>query len=229
MQLLLNDKDYEEGMIVSSDFQQRGKGHGDNQWESKEGRNLLFSLLLKPAFIEPSEQFILTECISLALLRTLKKWIKNAPVSIKWPNDIYVGDKKISGILMQHTIRGNRIQYSITGIGLNVNQSSFSPEIPNPVSLARITGETVDRQKVMANLLAEIKTIYESLGSANQKEALHTTYCSNLYRYREWAMYDDGRIFKAKITGITSFGQLILEKENGQKKTYGFKELEFLF
>ncbi|MEJ2593593.1 MAG: biotin--[acetyl-CoA-carboxylase] ligase [bacterium] len=228
MQLLLDDREYDEGLIVSTEFQQKGKGHGNNQWESEKGSNLLFSLLLKPAFIEPSDQFVLTTCVSMALVRTLKKWIDNLPVTIKWPNDIYVGDKKISGILMQHTIRGNRIKYSIAGIGLNVNQRSFSKEIPNPVSIARITGSPVNRQQVMNDLLGEIKTNYETLPSAAQREALHAGYCNSLYRYQEWSMFNDGKTFKARITGITAFGQLILEKDNGRKSTYGFKEVELL-
>ena len=121
--------DLHEGDVIFTLNQESGRGQGVNTWESEAGRNLHLSLILEPNMIHASNQFVLTQMVSLAIVSVINKYVtansNNPNVKIKWPNNIYVGDKKIAGILFQNYIKGNNIEYSIVGIGINVNQIKF--------------------------------------------------------------------------------------------------------
>ena len=129
----------EPDMVVVADFQTAGRGCGTNSWESERGSNLLFSILLHPKDIKANQQFLISEIIALALAETIAKRVGEG-VSIKWPNDIYWHDRKLCGILIEHRLSGDTIAESIIGVGLNVNQTVFVSNAPNPVSLKQITG-----------------------------------------------------------------------------------------
>ncbi len=216
-----------EGLVIQADEQTRGKGAGQNSWESAPGQNLTFSLILQPHFIPPSQQFVLTEMVSLALLDVLKKYLVNHTVNIKWPNDIWCNDKKIAGILIQNRIKGNLLDYSVVGVGLNVNQTVFRSGAPNPASLKSFTGKNVDRFVLFQAILKKVTDYYLKL--KNDLNMLEAPYLRNLYRFNEKASYaDDQGPFIAKITGIDSYGRLMLVDEHGAKRVYGFKEVRFL-
>jgi len=227
-QLFLKEK-VAEGFVVLAREQQSGKGHGANSWESEAGKNLTFSLLLRPDAILPEQQFLLTQLISLALVDLVKDFLPGESVSIKWPNDIYIGEQKAAGILIQNFIKGQNIDASIVGIGLNVNQQSFSSGAPNPVSLVHFTHKPLDITDVLDKLLLNIQSIYRQSQSISAREALHQRYLSHLFRYGKPVFFkENGLPFKATITGIGKFGQLILQLENGAQKQFAFKEVEFV-
>jgi biotin-(acetyl-CoA carboxylase) ligase len=116
---------------VTAEFQTAGKGQRGNTWEAEEGKNLLFSFVLYPSFLEARRQFILSQIVSLAIKEELSRW--SDEITIKWPNDIYWKDKKICGILIENDLSGHHIRRSIAGIGININQEVFNSDAPNPV------------------------------------------------------------------------------------------------
>lgn len=132
---------------VTAEFQTAGKGQRGNTWEAEEGKNLLFSFVLYPSFLEARRQFILSQIVSLAIKEELSRW--SDEITIKWPNDIYWKDKKICGILIENDLSGHHIRRSIAGIGININQEVFNSDAPNPVSLKQITGKEHDRYEIL--------------------------------------------------------------------------------
>jgi len=219
----------EEGTIIWTDFQTAGKGQTGNSWESEPNKNLLFSILFYPDFLEAAEQFILSQAVSLAIVDTLKPLLKNETVSIKWPNDIYVGNKKIVGILIENTIRGSSIDTCIAGIGINVNQEIFRSSAPNPVSLKQLTGETYLLDDLLKTLQNNLLTRYVELCNNNETITV-LDYEENLFRKDGYYPYKSGdRVFEAKIKSVLPSGHLVLEEKNGEILKFAFKEVQFLF
>ncbi len=215
--------------VIHSHYQSNGKGYGDNYWESAGGKNLTFSIACFPRMIEPSDQFILTQIISLSLWAVVSEVIPAKKIAIKWPNDLYVGNKKIAGVLIQNFIKGNSIDFSVIGVGLNVNQKVFLSDAPNPTSLIIETGKIFDTEVLLKKILQHFATYKNNLAALSLSETIHTRYLENLYRFGVFHRYKDKEgIFTAEITGINSFGQLKLITKKGEKRVYGFKEVEFL-
>ncbi len=224
-QLLLT-KAAVEGTVVMTQFQTKGKGQQGNSWESEPGKNLLASYILQPKFLNAIHQFYLSKAVSLALTDLLKE--ENIEVSIKWPNDIYSGNKKIAGILIENSIIGSNLNSAIAGVGLNLNQTVFVSDAPNPVSLTQLTGKNYNVEIVGERLWEKLNTRYNKLKSGNF-EAIETTYLNRLFRYQQWAFYTkQGEVFEARITGIGQFGQLKLEHRSGEISEHFFKEVEFI-
>jgi BirA family biotin operon repressor/biotin-[acetyl-CoA-carboxylase] ligase len=227
LQRLAESGTVEEGVVIVAAMQTSGRGHGDNSWESERAKNLTFSLLLKPWHIEPANQFNITMLVSLAISNVLEQHLQRHRVSIKWPNDIYAGDKKIAGMLIQNSLKGNRLEHSIVGIGLNVNQTRFLAETPNPVSIKMLMKSNTSLDELLRSLLAELLKNYEVSYSPQYLERIRAAYLGKLYRLNEWSGFRaGGAAFQAKILGIGQFGRLKLQMKDGQEKHYGFKELE---
>ena len=142
------DAKYRHGDIVWAERQTAGRGQRGHKWSSAEGLNLTFSLVLEPRFLPAGEQFLLNEAVALALTDTFAQF--GIAARIKWTNDIYAGDKKLVGILIEHSYSGQTLARTIVGIGINVNQTEFDPALPNPVSMAMVAGRTFDRGEVLA-------------------------------------------------------------------------------
>lgn len=215
-------KDHGEGtMVVATDYQTAGKGCGSNAWESERGKNLTFSMLIHPDGIAAREQFHITEVVSVALCRTLQPYIYNK-VEIKWPNDIYVGDRKLCGILIENRLQGNVIVDCIIGIGLNVNQRVFLSDAPNPVSMYQLTGQELDRDELL-------KAFIENLDQEWQNKTNGSEYRELLYRKGKDGLYEDktGR-FVARLADVLPDGRLLLVDEEGKEHTYAFKEVSFI-
>ena len=218
-------QDVEEGTVVRASYQSHGKGHEGAQWESRAGMNLLFSILLRPDFLPVESQFYISKVISLALRDFVAGCCDE--VRIKWPNDLYAGGRKIAGILIENTVENTGIRHSIVGIGLNVNQDSFSPEIPNPTSLRIETGREFDLQEVLTGLLRSIEKRYAQLESGGI-DRIDSEYLGCLYRYLEESEFiADGGRFIATITGVLGSGELVLMVREGQTRTFSFKEVSF--
>ena len=212
-----------EGFVVCADFQTVGKGQQGNSWEAEKGKNLLFSLLLYPKHICIEKQFFISRIVCLGLKNTLSNYVDH--ITIKWPNDIYWKDKKLSGILIQNTLQDASIKNSIIGIGLNVNQTAFTSDAPNPVSLRQITGKEYDKLSLLAEIHANIMNLYEKSSVVDIKneydKALYR--CSGFHTFRA-----NNEVFQAKIHSVHSDGLLELETKTGIKQCFYFKEVEFV-
>lgn len=219
-----------EGYVVAANEQLSGRGYGNNSWESEKGKNLTFSLLLTPYHIPPVRQFAVTTVVSVAIAAVLDRHLDKEKVCIKWPNDIYVGPKKIAGMLIQNGIQGSKIASSIIGIGININQELFHTDTPNPVSLIQLTNRLTDLRGLLEELLQEIGAVYQRTQIPSQMEVLDKTYLKRLYRIEEWTTFkDEGNTFLGRIKGVGEFGRLKIETELGEIRQYGFKEVEMIF
>jgi BirA family biotin operon repressor/biotin-[acetyl-CoA-carboxylase] ligase len=224
-QYLSEHKDYDKTVILASS-QSSGRGQRDNKWESQAFKNITISLLLKPTFVEASQQFRISEIISLGVFDYLSDKLEF--VSIKWPNDIYVGDRKISGILIEHLIMGPYVASSICGIGLNINQEVFKSDAPNPISMKQITGIDYHLETELGNLLSCINTRYMMLENG-EEEQVRNDYHAALYRKSGFHMFEDKEsVFEANIIGVNEIGQLVLKDKGSRFRVYNHKEISFL-
>jgi len=215
-----------EGVVVSADFQTKGRGQKGNVWESEDAKNLLFSMLLFPSSIEANQQFVLSKMVSLAVVGVLKE--ETDDICIKWPNDIYWHDKKIAGILIENDLCGSNIQYSVIGIGLNLNQQEFEGDAPNPVSLRQITGKTYDREDVLKRIVKRIYMLYIKL-LREELSCFDEEYIAALYRSDGLYKYRAGdEAFMASIVDVMPSGHLVLQTESGRKRTFAFKEVSIV-
>ena len=223
---LLKQEDPPEGTIIWAKEQTHGRGRDKNTWESEKGKNLTMSLILYPTFMKIEEQFLLSKVISIALFDYLSKFLTN--VFIKWPNDIYVNNDKIAGILIENSIIGNRFAHTIVGIGLNVNQVRFSSNVLNPTSLKLQSGRDFDLQECLYELNKSIKIRYEMLRSKNIGK-INTDYLSHVYRYKILSAYrTEHSEFIAKIIDVENNGVIVLETNNHEIRRYTFDEVSFM-
>ena len=208
------------GYCLSADFQTAGHGQATNRWESEDGKNLLFSLLLRPTIIPAAEQFIITELVTLAIINVLQDYVR-LQITIKWPNDIYVGDKKLCGILIENALCGPTIDTCIVGIGININQELFKSDAPNPVSLKL--------EEIHHNILNYYDYLADDWYNDSIKQSLHYEYMNNLYRCTGYHNYStpEGEHFSAEIEEIGLQGHLTLRLQSGECRTYAFKEVIF--
>lgn len=227
----LHSSELADRTMVIADSQTAGRGQRGNSWESEPGRNLTFTLLYRPAGVAPHEQFAISEATALAMVDFLAD--SGIDAKIKWPNDIYVGDSKIAGILIEHSLTGSRITDSRIGVGLNVNQREFLSDAPNPVSMVMLSGKENEINHVAAGAGMRLEQRLGQTTTPEGRRALHEEFLTRLwrgdgksYRFRRRA---DGREFCGIITGVSPEGPLTLRDEaTGQESQYMFKEVEFL-
>lgn len=220
---LATDPALPAGTVVYTHRQTAGRGQRGNSWEAEPGMNVTMSMLLRPGDVTAREQFTVSERVALGVARVLNRYLPpSTPAEVKWPNDVYVGDKKICGILIENSLNGNRIDYSIAGIGINVNQTRFRSPAPNPVSLTMLTGLTLDVEEVMRQVADEITAL-----SAWDKAELHKSYLASLWRRRGLHPYStpDGYKFLAAIESVAPDGYLTLLTDNGTLRRFAFKEV----
>ncbi|MDP4223447.1 MAG: biotin--[acetyl-CoA-carboxylase] ligase [Bacteroidota bacterium] len=215
-----------EGTIIHTGYQSAGKGQKGNTWESERGKNLLFSIILYPAVIRPEEQFIISMAVSLGICDFIGRHVKRC--TIKWPNDIYAGDDKIAGILIENSISGERIDYSVVGIGLNVNQEKFPLDVPNAVSLKMLTGKDYNTEACLKKLAADLDRRYMKILSGKQA-AIRNDYTSSMYLFMEWYnfMTDQGPVY-GRIISVDTSGRLMIEDEYEKIHRFSFREVSFM-
>jgi BirA family biotin operon repressor/biotin-[acetyl-CoA-carboxylase] ligase len=220
---LLSQNLCQNGAVIMADVQTQGKGQRGNIWLSESGKNLLCSFVFKPDNLSVENQIALTWATSLSLLQTLRNF--NIEALIKWPNDIFVGGKKIAGILIENQLQGSKISCSIIGIGLNINQTFF--EDLNATSLLLETNQIVEPRTFLNLLANEMNEQFELIYSSNF-ELLKSEYEANLFQMNELSSYEDefGE-FIGKIIGSTNEGKILIEKSNAIQ-SYGLKEVVFL-
>lgn len=218
--------DTPEGSVVWALSQSRGRGQGENKWESEDGKNLLLSIVLNPVFIEPAQQFYISKAVSLAVADLISLYTDK--VSVKWPNDVYVGDKKIAGILIENSLEMDFIKQSVVGIGVNINQTYFLSNAPNPVSLKQLTGQEFYLDEELDTLCQLLEYRYDLLKN-NQLKIIDETYFDLLYRKNKPATYRaNGKTFRGTITGVGTTGQLHITNESGNVRKFWHKEVEFV-
>lgn len=211
--------------LVTTDFQTAGRGQRGHSWESAPGENLIFSFVCHPRFLEASRQFLLSEALSLAVAEALDHVVPN--ITVKWPNDIYYGDKKICGMLLEHDLSGSYIDTTITGVGVNVNQDEFTGDAPNPVSLRQILGRSVEREAIMEDILAAFERYYSHIAEGNAGY-IENHYSERLYRrYGKHGYHDARGDFEAEIEEILPDGRIVLKDADGNRRVYAFKEVSF--
>ena len=217
------------GTVVYTHRQTAGRGQPGNSWEAEPGKNLTFSLLLRNPGVTAREQFLLSEAVSLAIVGVVRAL--GVEAAVKWPNDIYCGDRKLCGILIEHSLSGADIAHSIVGVGLNVNQTVFTSDAPNPVSLAQLTGGEHDLETQLRQVSEAIVSSC-AFGGEARRQALHGRYMACLYRNdcrpHPFAL-PDGTALVAAIAGVEPNGTLVLRHANDDTlHRYAFKEVKHI-
>lgn len=217
---------YVHGDAVVAVEQTAGRGQRGHKWNSAAGENLTFSMVFQPKFLPVSRQFLLSEAVALAVTDTLAEY--GIEAAIKWTNDIYVGDLKICGMLLEHSIENGRLSRTVAGIGLNVNQREFAEWVSNPCSMATLCGKRYDVMEVFGKLYDNIALRYDMLESGGE-ETIGRDYLSRLYRLGKPARFyipADGEV-EGKITGVKPDGTLCVEI-GGSRREFLFREIEFI-
>ncbi|TAE01047.1 MAG: biotin--[acetyl-CoA-carboxylase] ligase [Bacteroidetes bacterium] len=214
-----------EGCVIITSQQTAGKGQRGNRWEANPDQNLTFSLILQPDFLSPEYQFQLNVAVSLAVYDVLSVFL-GSELKVKWSNDIYYRNQKLGGILIENILQGNRIKYSVVGIGLNVNQTEFSYSKAN--SLANLTNKKYDLQVLLPQILESLEVRYLKLRQ-NHYSQMKSEYLQNLYWYQEKHTFldVDNQAFTGEIIGIDAIGKLAVAVEK-KIKYFNFKEIVFV-
>ena len=230
---------------IRTDFQTAGRGQAGNSWESEKGKNLLFSTLLRYPEVEAADQWRLSMLVAVAVREAITSILsplvsRLSPITIKWPNDIYYNDQKLVGILIENILSGRHIAYTIAGVGINVNQTQWLSNAPNPVSMKQITGEEYDIEDLLNAFLEAIQR-WETAST----EQLREEYIKRLYRRTGWHSYMEREVsvaptniqlsaqaadavFLAQWVDITPQGEWVLRLKSGEEKRYHFKQVRFV-
>lgn len=223
------DNGLPHGTILLTHSQSAGRGQRGNTWEAEPGKNVTMSVLLRPRAVSASGQFAVSEAVALSVAEFLDLYINPDRVKVKWPNDIYVDNSKIAGILIENVITGTTITRSIAGIGLNVNQRKFHSDAPNPVSLVQITGKELQLDAVVTTLGSMLLNRAEEADST--PALLHERYLRRLWRGSGTHLFAEpaGRQFSAEIIDVAPDGILSLRRSSdGVLRRYAFKEVAFV-
>jgi BirA family biotin operon repressor/biotin-[acetyl-CoA-carboxylase] ligase len=222
---LIKKADTQEGIIVLTDHQTKGRGQRGNQWISEKGSNLIMSVILKPKFLKAQDQFALNILASLSVKEAINHFIPEVNVKVKWPNDVLINDKKSTGILIENSIQGNSISHSVIGIGVNVNQEKMDFE--KATSMLLQSGEKFDIDSFLEVLVIRMEQNYLQLknGAFHQ---LKSKYLQHLFGYRVERNYRSEYLFKGQIEDVDDNGRLIIRTSN-TLKSFDFKEVEFIY
>ena len=224
---LSNSKPLPEGTVIMAESQYAGRGQQQNRWHSDAGKNLTFSILLKPSFLAISDQFDLTRAISLGVYDALYPLLGEG-LKIKWPNDIYYNDMKLGGMLIENAIQGSQIKHSIIGIGLNINQDNFPENVPNAASIKQILQRDYDLRQILSDLCSHIEAWYLKL-KAGQVDVVRKEYLSRLYWLGENKRFrSSAGDFGGIVKDVLNNGLLVVKDSFETELTFNFKEIEFL-
>lgn len=229
---LLRQIELSEGSIIYTFEQEKGRGQRGNSWESEPNKNVTLSLVLHPGFLPPVHQFFLTKITSLAVADLMAEFLHATAfahqVHIKWPNDIYVNDRKIAGILIENYLRDTTIQHAVVGVGINVNQETFHTA-PQAVSLFSLTHQTIDLMQCIERFCELFEGRFLQLQSKKWQK-LDADYLQYLYRLNEWNTYrtNENQQFEGNIRGVSKIGKLQVEVISGEIKEFDLKEIVFV-
>jgi len=219
----LRQGEVEEGTVILAAHQTGGRGQGTNRWVSEKGLNLLFSIILKPDFLPASRQFYL----SMAIAAGIQDYVSGLklPARIKWPNDILIRGKKVAGVLIENTVLLQNLNTSIVGIGLNVNQKYFPPDLTEATSLTLETGTVYDLWRSLREMLQCIEIHVNNLYQGNLGN-IKSDYLNRLWNLNTISyITDQTGTYEGKIVDIAETGELVVMKTNGECRIYGFREV----
>lgn len=223
--LMVENKIYNE-TVISAYSQMSGRGQQGNFWESETKMNLTFTVLLYTKYLSVEMQFALSQATALSLRDMLQQY--NIQAKVKWPNDIFVNDKKVAGILIENSIMGSTFSYSCIGVGLNVNQTFFGDYLPKATSMKLINGKENNIHEVLDNFLDNFHDRIEQVRN-KAFDKLKSDYVLNLYQFGQWCNYKTGQtIFKGKIIDVNTNGELVILSDEGKQRLFMFKEIIFL-
>ncbi|HVW95730.1 MAG TPA: biotin--[acetyl-CoA-carboxylase] ligase [Mucilaginibacter sp.] len=226
-ELTSNSKPVMEGTVIMAEDQYAGRGQQQNGWHAEPGKNLTFSILLKPTFLAVTDQFDLVRAVSLGVFDALEPLL-GGQLRIKWPNDVYYGDKKLGGMLIENMIQGGQIKNTIVGIGLNINQERFPDNLPNPISVKQILQQDYDLKSLLSEICRRIEGYYLNL-KAGKISFVRNTYLGRLYRLNEVHLFtSNGNRFTGTIKDVTQNGRLVVEDNNRQNLEFSLKEISFI-
>jgi BirA family biotin operon repressor/biotin-[acetyl-CoA-carboxylase] ligase len=227
---LIKEATVTEGTIVFTHNQTKGRGQVGNTWQAETGKNLTFSLVLHPVFLAIDKQFYLSKITSLAVYGMLTDFLHPSlyDIKIKWPNDILVNGRKIAGILIENMLRGNFLQSSVVGTGININQQNFDAVDKSATSLGLLLRQDFDLKEMLRSFCKHFEALYLSL-KQNNTEKITGQYLSKLYLFEELASYQtkEGK-FTAKITDVQENGLLVLSTEQNEILKFNFKEIQLV-
>lgn len=215
--------------VVTAAFQKKGKGQMGSSWESESGKNLTLSVLKKFIKLEIDNSFYINIAVSLAIYKVVLKFLPKNNLSIKWPNDILSGRNKLAGILIENTVQQNFINDSVIGLGLNINQREFSSKLNYVTSLCIEYGTELAIDTIMEEYLKQLALEFLRVENSDF-DTLKNDYEALLYKKEIPTMFKDNknRIFLGKIKGISTKGNLLVELENEEIKSYSLKEIAML-
>jgi len=214
----------DEGTVIIAESQLGGRGQAGNRWVSEPGANLTFSVLLKPEFIEPTQQFYLNMAVGLGICDAVAEILADV-VKVKWPNDIIVKDKKACGILIETQLQGKQFSQAVVGVGLNVNQKKF--EWPNATSLSLCAKVNFDKADVLHKVLTKLENRYELLRSGNFQRLKNDYYSALFWKDEPHEFQTEEKIFSGIIRGIDEVGRLQVMVDE-KISSFNFKEITFL-
>ena len=222
---LVKESNEAEGFVVYADHQEKGRGQRGNVWVDEPGKNVLMSILLKPIFLNPSSQYLLNLIMGLSALDELKDILPDHSCMLKWPNDIYVDEKKLGGILIESNLKGSKLEYCVLGLGLNINQSGFN--LVNATSLFIESGNQADRLDVMEKVLLNLEKWYLKLKSGETQIILDAYHENLLWKDEVHQFRINERVVEGIIKGIDKQGKLRLYLDS-KEQFFDIKEIEFV-
>ncbi len=214
--------------VVSSEFQNSGRGQINTKWESEKGKNLILSVLIKLDNFKVKNQFYLNCAIALGIYQVLDKY-ELPQLKLKWPNDIMSVNKKLGGILIENSLMNDRIYQTVVGIGININQKVFPQHLSKAISMKQILKKSMDRSSLLVQIIASLKDQIELL-EKDRFEILFENYLDVLFKKNVPSMFENAnkQKFLGKILGVSSVGNLIVERENQIIQEFKFKEIKFI-
>lgn len=231
-QLLADGQTLPDITLIYADAQTAGRGQKGNHWESAPLQNVAFSLVCHPDFVQPARQFVLSEAIALAVAEGCEAVCPGlrdeGGLAVKWPNDVYLGDRKLSGTLIECDLVGASLANCVIGTGVNVNQTRFLSDAPNPVSLKQACGRDLSTEAVLRAVCRSFVDYYNRIGQGRGAQ-VHGAYMSRLYRREGFHEFEDaGGRFRAAIEDVAPTGHLLLRRADGTRRSYEFKEVRFV-
>jgi len=225
--LASNSKPLIEGTVIMAENQYAGRGQQQNGWHAEPGKNLTFSILLKPTFLPVTDQFDLVRAVSLGVFEALAPLLDDK-LKIKWPNDIYYADQKLGGMLIENMIQGGQIKNAVVGIGLNINQEIFPNHLPNAISLKQILHQDYDLNGLLSEICRHIEAYYLNL-KAGKISFVRETYLKRLYWLNEKKSFrSKEEMFDGVINNVRDNGMLVVKNNKGEELEFSLKEITFI-
>jgi len=213
---MIAEGDAGNSFCVVADKQTSGKGRGNNQWDSEGGKNLTFSIVCFPEFLMAEKQFYLNKAVALSVHEYISNLANQKDVAIKWPNDIYIGNRKVAGTLFQTSVQGAILKNVIIGIGINVNQEKFPENLPNPTSIFLETSKKTELEPAL-NQYLDIFAQYYGWLAEKRFEDINKHYIKKLFRFGQRGLFEfEKKPIRAVICGVDEYGWLQLRTDEGE-------------